>query len=90
MLIGFNLIFYNLLFRKVDATIATEKVRAGADLRFACFDRLEIEADYSYQHFSLVKDRQRRNEARRLVESLSFPVIVSSEIAVLTDSQSEN
>jgi len=48
LLIGFNILLYNIERRGMDAVVACEKVKAGTDIRFVCFDRLETEADIDY------------------------------------------
>lgn len=48
MLIAFNVIFYNIMFRGIDPVVACEKAKAATDLRFVCFDRLEVEVDPAY------------------------------------------
>jgi hypothetical protein len=48
LLIGFNLLLYNLEHRHVDPIVACEKVLKGTDIRFKCFDRMETMSDSAY------------------------------------------
>ena len=48
ILIGFNLLLYNLEHRGIDPIVACKKVLDGTDIRFKCFDRLETESDPAY------------------------------------------
>ncbi|OOQ58302.1 hypothetical protein [Mucilaginibacter pedocola] len=48
LLIGFNILLYNLEHRGIDPIVACEKIKAGTDIRFVCFDRLETESEPAY------------------------------------------
>ena len=48
MLISFNIFLYNVRHRGLDPIVACEKIKAGTDIRFVCFDRLEVEAEAGY------------------------------------------
>lgn len=48
LLIGFNLLLYNLEHRKIDPIVACDKVLNGTDIRFKCFDRMETMSDPAY------------------------------------------
>ena len=48
LLIGFNLLLYNLEHRGVDPIVACEKVLSGTDIRFKCFDRMETMSDPAF------------------------------------------
>lgn len=48
MLISFNILLYNLTHRNLDPIVSCEKIKCGTDIRFVCFDRLEIEAETGY------------------------------------------
>jgi hypothetical protein len=48
LLIGFNILLYNLEHRYVDPIVACEKIKLGTDIRFICFDRLETETEPAY------------------------------------------
>ena len=48
LLIGFNLLLYNLEHRGIDPIVACDKVLKGTDIRFKCFDRMETESDPAY------------------------------------------
>ncbi|UJF29011.1 hypothetical protein L0B70_09130 [Kaistella sp. 97-N-M2] len=48
MLISFNILLYNVEIRKIDPILSCEKIKLGSDIRFVCFDRLEIETDVAY------------------------------------------
>jgi hypothetical protein len=48
MLICFNVLLYNLTHRGLDPIVSCEKIKAGTDIRFVCFDKLEVETETSY------------------------------------------
>lgn len=48
LLIGFNILLYNLEHRGVDPIVACEKIKSATDIRFVCFDRLETETETAY------------------------------------------
>jgi hypothetical protein len=48
MLISFNLLLYTITFRGLDPIVACEKIKAGTDIRFVCFDKLEVQSDLAY------------------------------------------
>jgi hypothetical protein len=48
MLICYNILLYNITHRGLDPIVACEKIKAGTDIRFICFDKLEVEADAGY------------------------------------------
>ncbi|SDF13653.1 hypothetical protein SAMN05216464_11380 [Mucilaginibacter pineti] len=48
LLIGFNILLYNLEHRGIDPIVACEKIKLGTDIRFVCFDRLETESEPAY------------------------------------------
>lgn len=48
MLIGFNILLYNIEHREIDPVVACEKIKQGTDIRFVCFDKLETETEPGY------------------------------------------
>lgn len=48
MLIGFNILLYNLEHRNLDPIVSCEKIKLATDIRFICFDRLETETEPGY------------------------------------------
>lgn len=48
ILIGFNLLLYNLEYRNLDPIVACNRVLKGTDIRFRCFDRMETMSDPAY------------------------------------------
>jgi hypothetical protein len=48
LLIGFNLLLYNLEHRGIDPIVTCDKVLKGTDIRFKCFDRMETESDPAF------------------------------------------
>ena len=47
-ILGFSVFLYNVEYKKLDPIIACEKIKNASDLRFICFDRLEIQTETSY------------------------------------------
>jgi len=67
MLIGFNILLYNLEHRGVDPIVACDKIKLGTDVRFVCFDRLETETEPAFLlHIKQYTDTELRqvNEAK--------------------------
>jgi len=68
MLICFNILLYNLTHRGLDPIVSCEKIKAGTDIRFVCFDKLEVEIETSYllriSAYEL-NMKERLNEARQ-------------------------
>lgn len=58
MLLSFNIFLYSLERRKIDPIVACEKIKHATDIRFVCFDRLEIEAELGYKMHSLHLDNK--------------------------------
>lgn len=48
MLVGFQLLMYNLEHRNLDPIVACDRVLKGSDIRFKCFDRMETMSDPAY------------------------------------------
>ena len=48
MLIAYNIFLYNVVHRNLDPIVACEKIKLGTDIRFVCFDKLEVETEVSY------------------------------------------
>lgn len=48
MLVGFQLLMYNLEHRNLDPIVACDRVLKGTDIRFTCFDRMETMSDPGY------------------------------------------
>lgn len=48
MLVGFQLLMYNLEHRNLDPIVASDRVLKGTDIRFTCFDRMETMSDPGY------------------------------------------
>jgi len=61
MLISFNIFLYNVRHRGLDPIVACEKIKGGTDIRFVCFDRLEVEAEAGY----ILKQDDYREEMER-------------------------
>jgi hypothetical protein len=71
MAISFNILLYNLVHRNIDPIVACEKIKLGTDIRFVCFDRLEVQSDTGYllriaRHQQSVKETQQLNQAREV------------------------
>jgi len=64
ILIGFNLLLYNLEHRGIDPIVASKKVLKGTDIRFKCFDRLETMSDPAY----IIRAKELEEELQRLYE----------------------
>ena len=47
-LMGFNSYLYSVEYRELDPVIATEKIRSFIDLRYICFDSLEVKTEPAY------------------------------------------
>jgi len=61
LLIGFNILLYNLEHRNIDPIVACEKIKLGTDIRFVCFDRLETETEPAYLlHIKQYSDEERQ------------------------------
>jgi len=48
LVIGFNAYLYNVEIRKLDPIISAEKIKLGFDLRFMCFDSIEVKTEPAY------------------------------------------
>jgi hypothetical protein len=85
LLIGFNILLYNLEHRNIDPIVACEKIKAGTDIRFICFDRLEEEAEPAFlmhiQKYS-TEELEQLNEAKVKVDEP--PVQIPPEVLALT------
>lgn len=57
MTVSFHLFLYNITHRGLDPVVASEKIKCGTDIRFVCFDRMEVEAEQWYQRYS--EERQK-------------------------------
>jgi hypothetical protein len=68
ILIGFNLLLYNLEHRGIDPIVACQKVLSGTDIRFKCFDRLETESDPAYI-----------NRVNQLIDFYGKPIEITEE-----------
>jgi hypothetical protein len=62
MLISFNILLFNLENRKIDPIVACDKIKLATDIRFVCFDRLEIETQTDYI------DHKQKLEDENLIE----------------------
>lgn len=51
MLISFSVLLFNIEVRNIDPIVACEKIKLSTDLRFICFDSLEIVSDYNFVYF---------------------------------------
>jgi hypothetical protein len=51
MAISYNILLFNLKHRGIDPIVACEKIKAVTDIRFICFDRLEVETRTDYLLF---------------------------------------
>ncbi len=47
-ILGFSVFLYNVEYKRLDPIIACEKIKKASDLRFICFDRLEVQTEPSY------------------------------------------
>lgn len=63
MLISFNILLFNVEIRKIDPIISCEKIKLGSDIRFVCFDRLEIETDVAYLYMCATLTEDEKKEA---------------------------
>jgi hypothetical protein len=63
MLIAFNLLLYNVAYRAIDPVVATEKIKNGTDIRFVCFDQLEVQGDYGFWAHIKNYDEKMRDES---------------------------
>lgn len=48
IIMGFSVFLYNVEYKDLDPIIACEKIKAASDLRYICFDRLEVQTETSY------------------------------------------
>lgn len=48
VLIGFSVFLFNFIFRGIDPIVACEKVKSATDLRFMCYDRVEVLTEPAY------------------------------------------
>lgn len=67
MLISFNILLYNITHRGLDPIVACEKIKAGTDIRFVCFDRLEVQTEAGYMFRVMDYEqpmKEQLNEAR--------------------------
>jgi len=81
MLIGFNILLYNLEHRGIDPVVACEKIKLGTDIRFVCFDKLETESEPAFLfHVKRYTDAQLKqlNEAKE--KANEPPVYIPTEI----------
>lgn len=62
MLISFSVLLFNIEVRRIDPIVACEKIKLSTDLRFICFDSLEIMSDYNFVHFRENYDDERLYE----------------------------
>jgi hypothetical protein len=88
MLIGFNILLYNLEHRGVDPIVACEKIKLGTDIRFVCFDRLETESEPAYlmhiKQYSF-EELQQLNEAKE--KASEPPLFIPPEVVALNTNQ---
>lgn len=79
MLIGFNLLLFNIEHRRLDPVTACKKIELGTDIRFVCFDRIETEGEMAFMYFKAsfeMEYREEIEEARADFENQSaIPVI---------------
>ena len=75
MLIGFNILLYNLVHRGVDPIVACEKIKLGTDIRFVCFDKLETESDANYKMHISEYEREWIESINRAKEVANEPII---------------
>jgi len=75
MLIGFNILLYNLEHRGVDPIVACEKIKLGTDIRFVCFDRLETESDAGYKMHVQENNREWLDRVNQARERANEPMI---------------
>ena len=48
LIIGFNVFIYNIERRKIDPVLSANKATDATDIRFECFDRVDVEANPLY------------------------------------------
>jgi protein-disulfide isomerase-like protein with CxxC motif len=58
MLISYNILLFNMEFRRMDAVVACKKIESATDMRFVCFDRLEVETEPTF----IAQQEQRMKE----------------------------
>lgn len=75
MLIGFNILLYNLEHRGIDPIVACEKTKLGTDIRFVCFDRLETETDAGYKMHVQENNREWLDQVNQAREKANEPMI---------------
>lgn len=90
MLICFNILLYNLTHRGLDPIVSCEKIKAGTDIRFVCFDKLEVEVETSYLLRVSAYETQKKqqlNEARQIADEPLVAVTESREELVIQNSE---
>ena len=90
LLVAFNIIFYNLMFRAVDAVIACKKVELGTDLRFVCFDRLEVATDPSFYHYKLEMESKMKRQVAASLDRLEEQWIPPEVLKLRKDNAAGN
>jgi hypothetical protein len=88
LLIGFNILLYNLEHRGIDPIVACEKIKLGTDIRFVCFDRLETESEpafWAYIKRSNAETLYEVNEAKE--KANENPAYIPPEIVEMTKNQ---
>ncbi|MDX1940293.1 MAG: hypothetical protein SFU99_07065, partial [Saprospiraceae bacterium] len=48
IVMGFSIFLYNIAYKDIDPVIACDKIRNSTDLRFICFDRLEVVTETAF------------------------------------------
>lgn len=80
MLISFNILLYNLTHRRLDPIVACEKIKAGTDIRFVCFDKLEVEAEIGYilrtREYEEA-DKEQLNVAKQIANEPLVPIEIT-------------
>lgn len=84
MAISFNILLFNLVHRNIDPIVACEKIKLGTDIRFVCFDRLEVQTETGYllrvaEHNRRYNEIQQLNQAR---QQANEPEIEENQIEI--------
>jgi len=92
MLICFNILLYNLTHRGLDPIVSCEKIKAGTDIRFVCFDKLEVEIEPSYLLRIAAYERlmkEQLNQARQNANEPLVPLTEAQEKLVIPNNETQ-
>lgn len=81
MLISFSIFLFNIENRNIDPVVACQKIQAGTDIRFVCFDRLETEIETGYLMYkSSVEEAYNKLVAEAQLANPVIEQVVSNEV----------